>query len=83
MDVKHIAKLANLTINDEEEKKFATQFAETLKTINVINELDTSTTEPTSQVTGLKNVTHPDTVNPSRIIKIGRYFKVPAVFDAQ
>lgn len=83
MDVKHVAKLANLPISDDEEKKFATQFAETLKTIDVINELDTSHTEPTSQVTGLKNVTHPDKVDPSRIINIGRYFKAPAIFDAQ
>lgn len=83
MDVKHVAKLANLSLTTDEEKKLAKQFAETLETVAVINELDTSSVDPTSQVTGLKNVTRPDEMDKSRIINIGRYFKVPAIFDAQ
>ncbi len=83
MDVKHVAKLANLTLKPNEEEKFKKQFAETLKTIDVINELDTSDIAPTSQVTGLTNVTRLDKIDASRIIKIGDYFKVPAIFNAQ
>ncbi len=83
MDVKHVAKLANLTLKPRDEEKFKKQFADTLKTVDVINELDTSNVEPTSQVTGLTNVTREDKIDKNRIIKIGDYFKVPAVFHAQ
>lgn len=83
MDIKHVAKLANLTLNPGEEEKLQKQFEQTLETIAVINELDTSHTEPTSQVTGLKNVTRPDKIDKSRLLKIGNYFKVKAIFDAQ
>ena len=83
MDVKHVAKLANLTLKPGEEEKFEQQFAETLKTVDVINELDTSDVEPTSQVTGLTNVTREDKIDKSRIIKVGDYFKVPSIFNAQ
>ena len=87
MDVKHVAKLANLPLTPDEEKKFQGQFAETLKTISVINELDTSGVEPTSQVTGLTNITRKDAIDPSRILsppaENNGYFVVPAIFDAQ
>lgn len=83
MDVKNVAKLANLPLTAKEEKKFQKQFVQTLETIAIINELDTSKVEPTSQVTGLKNVIRTDKVDESRILKVGRYFKVPAIFDAQ
>ncbi len=83
MDVKHVAKLANLILKPGEEEKFKDQFAETLKTVEVINELDTSGVKPTSQVTGLTNVTREDRIDKSRMIKIGDYFKVPAIFNAQ
>lgn len=83
MDVKHVAKLANLPLKPGEEEKFKKQFADTLKTVDVINELDTSKVEPTSHVTGLTNITREDQIDTSRIIKIGDYFKVPAVFNAE
>ena len=83
MDVKHVAKLANLPLKPGEEDKFAKQFADTLKTVDVINELDTSKVEPTSQVTGLTNVTREDKIDKNRIIKIGDFFKVPSIFNAQ
>lgn len=87
MDVAHVAKLANLPLKPDEEVKFQKQFEETLKTIAVINELDTQGVEPTSQVTGLVNVTREDVIDPSRILpppKINNgYFVVPSVFNAQ
>ena len=78
-----MAKLANLILKPAEEAKLKKQFEETLKTVDVINELDTSNIDPTSQVTGLINVTRDDKIDKSRIIKIGDYFKVPAIFNAQ
>lgn len=83
MDVKKVAKLANLTITEDEEKKLATQFEETLKTINVINERDTVGVDPISQVTGLVNVMREDEIDKNRMLNIGDYFKVKAIFNAE
>ena len=80
MDVKHVAKLANLPITDEEEKKFATQLAAILDYISQLQGIDTTGITPTSQVTGLTNVTRNDEVTPS--LKLDQdYFKVKAIFD--
>ena len=85
MDVAHVAKLANLILKPGDEKKFQEQFEETLKTVNIINELDTSGVEPTSQVTGLVNVVHQDEIDRSRIppppSSNNGYFVGPAIFD--
>lgn len=65
IDVKHVAKLANLPLTSEEEKKFGEQLSETLDYVNRLEEIDTKGLEPTSQVTGLENVTREDEVTPS------------------
>lgn len=65
IDVTHIAKLANLPLTDEEKKKFEKQLSETLDYVNQLESLDTSDVEPTSQVTGLENVTRNDETIPS------------------
>ena len=65
LDVKHIAKLANLTLSEEEEKKFEKQLEETVEYIEGLSEVDTTNIEPTSQVTGLENVTREDEISPS------------------
>ena len=87
MDVKHIAKLANLTLKPGEEAKFKKQFADTLKTVSLINELDTSNIESTSQVTGLTNVTREDVIDKSRILTPPKtndgYFVVPSIFNVE
>lgn len=60
IDVKHIAKLANLTLTDEEIPKFEKQLSDILTYIETLNKLDTSKVEPTYQVTGLTNVMRND-----------------------
>lgn len=65
LDVKHIAKLANLTLSEDEEEKFEKQLEETVEYIEGLSEVDTSGVHPTSQVTGLENVTREDEVIPS------------------
>lgn len=60
IDVKHVSKLANLTIEEGEEEKFERQLSEVLDHISKLNEVDTSKVETTSQVTGLENVTRED-----------------------
>lgn len=64
-DISHVAKLANLPLSDEEKKKFEPQLEETIKYIESLNEVYTEGVEPTSQVTGLENVTREDVVKPS------------------
>ena len=65
INVSHVAKLANLPLTAEETTKFEKQLAEVLTYIEKLNEVDVTGVEPTSQVTGLENVTRTDTVAPS------------------
>ena len=65
LDIKHIAKLATLTLSHEEEEKFSKQLEETATYIQGLEEVDTNGVEPTSQVTGLENVTREDEIKPS------------------
>lgn len=59
--VKHVAKLAKLDLSNEEVKKFTGQLSDILEYVDQLNEVDTDKVEPTSQVTGLTNVTEGDT----------------------
>lgn len=94
MDVKHVAKLANLPLSPQEETVFLQQFTDTLTTVDLINQLDTNNIEPTSQVTGLVNITRPDVINRDRVLSQSAalsqakhthngYFVVPAIFNDQ
>lgn len=80
IDVSHVAKLANLTLTPEEEEKFATQLAAILDYISQLKEVDVSAVEPTSQVTGLTNVTRDDVEEACLPLKHGHY-KVKAIFE--
>lgn len=65
LDISHIAKLANLPLTQEEKNKFEKQLEETAEYIESLSEVDTNGFEPTSQVTGLENVTREDEITPS------------------
>jgi aspartyl-tRNA(Asn)/glutamyl-tRNA(Gln) amidotransferase subunit C len=60
--VKHIAKLARIGIDDAEAEKFSKQLSGILEYVELLNEVKTDGVEPTSQVTGLNNVTRKDEV---------------------
>lgn len=64
-DINHVAKLANLTLTEEEKKKLKAQLEDTVEYVKELDEVDTKDFEPTSQVTGLENVTRKDEVKPS------------------
>lgn len=64
-DITHVAKLANLPLTEEEKKNFSTQLEETVEYIKGLSEVNTEGVEPTSQVTGLENVTREDVIKPS------------------
>lgn len=55
IDVTKVAKLANLALTSEEEKEFDKQLNDIVGYIEKLNSLDTSSVEPTAQVTGLTN----------------------------
>jgi aspartyl-tRNA(Asn)/glutamyl-tRNA(Gln) amidotransferase subunit C len=59
-EVKHVAKLAKLTLTEEEIKKFQSQLSEVLAYMDVLKKLETKEIEPTSQVTGLENIFRED-----------------------
>lgn len=67
-EVKHIAKLAHLKLNEEQLDKFTQQFGTVLELVSRLNSLDTTGVEPTSQVTGSKNVFREDMVDESRYL---------------
>lgn len=60
--VRHIAKLARLTLSDAEVEKFSRELTAILDYIEKLNEVETKGIEPIAQITGLCNVTRPDTV---------------------
>ncbi|MDO8468278.1 MAG: Asp-tRNA(Asn)/Glu-tRNA(Gln) amidotransferase subunit GatC [Candidatus Peribacter sp.] len=60
--VRHIAKLARLTLSDKEVSKFSRELTQILDYIEKLKEVDTKGVEPMSQITGLDNVTRTDTV---------------------
>jgi aspartyl-tRNA(Asn)/glutamyl-tRNA(Gln) amidotransferase subunit C len=65
IDVKHVAKLANLKLKPEDEKKFEGQLNEIIGYVENLKEVDTKNVEITSQVTGLENITQDDTTSVS------------------
>ncbi|MBI3093229.1 MAG: Asp-tRNA(Asn)/Glu-tRNA(Gln) amidotransferase subunit GatC [Candidatus Levybacteria bacterium] len=65
INVSHIAKLANLSLKEEEKEKFEKQLSSILDYVKKLEEVDTSKVEPTPQVTGLENITREDQTTPS------------------
>jgi len=59
-DVKHLAKLANLTLTSDEIKKYSEQLSSILDYVELLNEVDTSNVESTSSTVGLDNVSRTD-----------------------
>lgn len=53
--VRHIAKLARLTLSDVEVTRFTTELTGILQYIDMLGEVDTKTVEATAQVTGVTN----------------------------
>jgi aspartyl-tRNA(Asn)/glutamyl-tRNA(Gln) amidotransferase subunit C len=67
--VRHIAKLARLTLNDQEVEKFTTELTSILKYIDILSEVDTKGVEATAQVTGLCNSLRTDEIYPVPLAK--------------
>ncbi len=61
-DVLKLAQLSRLQLTDDELDQFATEITEILAYVEQLQSVDLDAYEPTSQVTGLTNVTRPDQV---------------------
>jgi aspartyl-tRNA(Asn)/glutamyl-tRNA(Gln) amidotransferase subunit C len=90
INVSHIAKLASLPLTSEEKIKFEKQLEETIIHVENLSRVDTKGIEPTSQVTGLENITRDDEAKPSLTqeealfntkSKHNGLFKVDAIFE--
>lgn len=92
IDVKKIARLARLTIPDEQIPTLEKELSSIITYIDTLQKLDTSTVAPTNQVTGLTHVVRHDRVEYDTILTseaalsnapIGKndYFVVKAVFE--
>jgi len=93
-DVEHVAKLAHLTVSKAEITKFQKQLSEVVSYIDELSEIPTDNVEPTSQTTGLINVTRVDEVKSEQTLTqedvlsgsdetYNGYFKVPYVFEGK
>jgi len=65
-DVAHIATLANIPVTDEEKTKLAAGFTITMKVVDDLKKADTTSVEPTHQVTALENILREDAVDEKR-----------------
>lgn len=93
-DVKHVAKLASLPLTSEEISRFKSQLSQVLSYVTQLKEVDTSAVEPTSQTTGLENVSRKDEVGVSEGLSQKEalsgtekthngYFVVPAILEGK
>jgi len=60
INIKHVAKLANILLEEKEEKKLEKQLAGILNYIDKLNSKNTNNVKITSQITGLENVIRED-----------------------
>jgi len=90
-EVKKIANLARIEIDDKESERYSKELSDILGFVEKLNEADTEGVEPIAHITGAKNVTREDRVveysneTKENIInnfpeKKDRFDKVKAVF---
>ena len=90
--VRHLAKLANLKLNEKQIKNIIPALTSVLKFVSKIQSLSTKNIEETSQVTGQENVYRQDIIDDKRMLsqeealkntkkKYKGYFLIDAIFD--
>lgn len=92
INVAHVAKLANISITKDEEKKYEKQLSDVLEYVKKLEEVNTDNTKETAQVTGLENIKRDDTTSPSLTQNEALqsapatqkgFFVVPGILDQQ
>ncbi len=66
-DIDHLAKLANLPVNDAQAEELTKQVGVTVEYVSHLQSLPTEGVEETSQVTGLENIFREDAIDTMRI----------------
>jgi aspartyl-tRNA(Asn)/glutamyl-tRNA(Gln) amidotransferase subunit C len=88
--VRHVAKLARLSLSDDEVAMFTGQMADILAYVEKLNELDTDGIVPTSHAVPMENAFRDDVVRPSigadaalanAPDRIADFFRVPKVIE--
>ena len=64
-EVRHIALLARLGLDEEEVEKFRAQLSTILENFEILQEVDTTDVPPTAHVVEMENVIRDDEVDPS------------------
>lgn len=64
-EVKHIALLARLGLDEEEIEKYRAQLAHILENFEILQEVDTTDVEPTAHIMQVNNVVREDESSPS------------------
>jgi len=82
-DVLKLARLARLTVTDEEIEKYREELSEILKYVEQLQNVDVTGLKPTTQVTGLKNVMREDEVADYGVAADDLLAIVPHVQDKQ
>ena len=86
--VNHVAELARLGLTEDEKERLTTELSTILDYIDQLDQLDTSSVEPTAQVGGLVDVFREDATGPSLLgeaalanapAQEGPYFRVRAM----
>ena len=89
-EIEHVAKLARLSLRDDEKQLFTGQMEAILAYVETLNELNTDGINPTSHAVPMENAFRPDCVTPSighdRALanapdKNETYFRVPPVIE--
>ncbi len=90
LQVKHVADLAKLSLNNDELEMFQKQLEEILDYVDKLKEVETKGIKPTNQVTGALNVVREDKTKDSfsqnEVISGAKHadkgmFKVKAIFE--
>ena len=66
-DVEHVARLARLSLTEDEKTRYTAQLESILEYIDVLNKFDTSNVPETSHVLPLSNIWREDIAEPNRL----------------
>lgn len=80
-DVLKLARLSRLHLSDEEVERFTNEIDAILGYVEQLQQVELDNLEPTSQVTGLKNVTRPDEEYDYGVSQSGLLKNAPATND--
>jgi aspartyl-tRNA(Asn)/glutamyl-tRNA(Gln) amidotransferase subunit C len=82
-DIRKLAVLCRLKLTDDEIPKYKQEISKIVEFVEVLQSVDTKGIEPTSQVTGLTNVTREDKIIDYKLSRQELLSNAPAVEKGQ